>query len=193
MLRPKLLECPGSRLADVLRHGLCGLHSLLAQAHAEAPGDPGGAACSEFLEDLKRLLKGSPLATSSTIAQTGETPPVALSQETTLLFPDESGLSPPRAAEPVLPVSLASTGGTFHLGRLRESLASSPALRPYLGEMVFRSGTDSELWCEIQRLILRLPATLARKWRQQAAQLAQEAGPGKTLFRPTRIGALDSR
>jgi hypothetical protein len=40
----------------------------------------------------------------------------------------------------------------------------------------FRAQTDSELWEEVQRLLLRLPPAPANAWRQEAARAARAAG-----------------
>ncbi|MBW4609568.1 MAG: hypothetical protein KME22_20775 [Hassallia sp. WJT32-NPBG1] len=60
--------------------------------------------------------------------------------------------------------------------RLREEFDSDKELSLYLGNSPLQSQTDSDLWNEIQRKLLRIPEDVATYWRQHALNLAQEAG-----------------
>ncbi len=62
------------------------------------------------------------------------------------------------------------------LSHLREAFDSDPELNYYLGNSPLQSQTDSDLWNEIQRKLLRLPEDLATSWQQRTLALAQEAG-----------------
>ncbi|MEH2292987.1 hypothetical protein [Nostoc sp.] len=62
------------------------------------------------------------------------------------------------------------------LSRLREAFDSDLELSYYLGNSQLQSQTDSDLWNEIQRKLLRIPEDLAASWRQHTLDLAQEVG-----------------
>jgi hypothetical protein len=62
------------------------------------------------------------------------------------------------------------------LTRLRDEFDSDKELTLYLGNSPLQSQTDSDLWNEIQRKLLRIPEDVATYWRQHALNLAQEAG-----------------
>ena len=68
---------------------------------------------------------------------------------------------------------------SLQLSELRETFLGNSELSEYLGELELTSNEDSELWNEIQRLLLRLPATLARSWQEriQAKILVAGASP----------------
>lgn len=62
------------------------------------------------------------------------------------------------------------------LDYLRAAFDSDSELKLYLGNSPLYSQTDSELWNEIHRKLLRIPEDLAEIWRQRALELAQEVG-----------------
>ncbi|MEH2360776.1 hypothetical protein [Nostoc sp.] len=62
------------------------------------------------------------------------------------------------------------------LSRLREAFDSDLELSYYLGNSQLQSQTDSDLWNEIQRKLLRIPEDLAASWRSHTLDLAQEVG-----------------
>lgn len=62
------------------------------------------------------------------------------------------------------------------LSHLRDTFDFDPELIHYLGNSPLQSQTDSDLWHEIQRKLLRVPENLADTWRQRALDLAQEVG-----------------
>ncbi|MBW4564401.1 MAG: hypothetical protein KME32_25315 [Mojavia pulchra JT2-VF2] len=62
------------------------------------------------------------------------------------------------------------------LNHLREAFNTDKELSLYLGNTQLQSQTDSELWNEIQRKLLRVPEDMATYWRQRALDLAQEVG-----------------
>lgn len=62
------------------------------------------------------------------------------------------------------------------LSHLREAFDSDSELSDYLGNSQLQSRTDSDLWNEIQRKLLRVPEDLAATWRQRTLDLAQKVG-----------------
>ncbi len=62
------------------------------------------------------------------------------------------------------------------LSRLRDEFDSDKELALYIGNSPLQSQTDSDLWNEIQRKLLRVPEDIATSWRQRALNFAQEAG-----------------
>ncbi|MEA5504459.1 hypothetical protein VB735_15305 [Halotia wernerae UHCC 0503] len=62
------------------------------------------------------------------------------------------------------------------LNHLREAFEYDPELNYYLGDSPLQSQTDSDLWNEIHRKLLRVPEDLATSWRQRALELVQEVG-----------------
>ncbi|MBW4675406.1 MAG: hypothetical protein KME52_15695 [Desmonostoc geniculatum HA4340-LM1] len=65
---------------------------------------------------------------------------------------------------------------TLKLNHLREAFDSDSELNYYLGNSQLQSQTDSDLWNEIQRKLLRIPEELAAFWRQRTLDMAQEVG-----------------
>ena len=55
--------------------------------------------------------------------------------------------------------------------RLLNTFCSDTQLQNYLGKLQLQSTTDSELWNEIQRLLLRVPTNVADCWRHRLLQL----------------------
>lgn len=62
------------------------------------------------------------------------------------------------------------------LTHLRTAFDSDPELGLHLGNTPLQSQTDSDLWHEIQRKLLRLPEDLAKSWQQRALELAADIG-----------------
>jgi len=62
------------------------------------------------------------------------------------------------------------------LSHLREAFDSDSELNSYLGNSQLQSETDSDLWNEIQRKLLRMPEDLAASWRSHTLNMAQEIG-----------------
>ncbi|WP_017653972.1 hypothetical protein [Fortiea contorta] len=76
------------------------------------------------------------------------------------------------------PTSLAPTNHRqeLKLNHLRTAFDSDPELSLYLGNSSLQSQTDSNLWNEVQRKLLRVPEDTAILWRNRALELAQAAG-----------------
>jgi hypothetical protein len=62
------------------------------------------------------------------------------------------------------------------LTHLRQAFDADKELHSYLGNSPLSSQTDSDLWNEIQRKLLRIPEDVATSWRQIALKMAQQAG-----------------
>ncbi|MEH2071534.1 MAG: hypothetical protein V7K47_25845 [Nostoc sp.] len=62
------------------------------------------------------------------------------------------------------------------LSHLKDAFDSNSELNYYLGNSQLKSQTDSDLWNEIQRKLLRIPEELAVCWRQRSLDMAQEVG-----------------
>ncbi|WP_017714820.1 hypothetical protein [Kamptonema formosum] len=152
----KLLEIDSSDLARTLRFGLHGLQASLKVALAEYASDPGASACAALLSELEQLLApASP-----------QKPPTE-----NILFPPKDDYP----WEVLEPAPQTKPAVSRLLNRLRDAFVSDLELRSYLGDFQLQSSTDSDLWGEIQRKLLRVPETLAKSWRERALALAQEA------------------
>ncbi|MFB2891591.1 hypothetical protein ACE1CI_01470 [Aerosakkonemataceae cyanobacterium BLCC-F50] len=160
-----LLQIENSELSRLLRFGLYGLEASLKKARAELSQDPGTSMCDEVLSELHRLLEPS----SAKVREQ--------SKSTALRPNKESSLED--VLEPILvPTNVSNTTSTSEIKfkRLQEVFNSDKQLRPYLGNFRLESQTDSDLWNEIQRKLLRIPEDLATSWRERALDLAQEVG-----------------
>jgi len=62
------------------------------------------------------------------------------------------------------------------LSHLQQAFDSDSELSYYLGNSQLQSQTDSDLWNEIQRKLLRIPEDLAASWRSRTLDMAQEVG-----------------
>lgn len=76
----------------------------------------------------------------------------------------------------VAPLNNITSTNELKLTRLRDEFDANKELVFYLGNSPLQSQTDSDLWNEIQRKLLRIPEDIATYWRQHALNLAQEAG-----------------
>jgi hypothetical protein len=142
----KLLSTKNSNLALVLRLGLHGLRTQLQEALKIATTDPGSSACQELLKELDLLLK------------------VALQQESLsmdVLSTEDSSLW-----EDVLEPVTNELKSEFQLRQIGEILLSDEELSNYIGNNQFISTHDSDLWNEMQRLLLRLPEKIAHAWQE---------------------------
>jgi hypothetical protein len=154
----KLLEIDSSDLARTLRFALHGLQASLKVALAESASDPGASACADLLRELEQLLAPAP----------PQKPPTE-----NILFPAKDDYPWDNVFEPA---PQAKPAGSRLLDSFRDDFVSNKDLRSYLGDFQLESSTDSDLWGEIQRKLLRVPETLAKSLREHALALAQEAG-----------------
>jgi hypothetical protein len=76
----------------------------------------------------------------------------------------------------VAPLNNITSTNELKLTRLRDEFDSDKELTLYLGNSPLQSQTDSDLWNEIQRKLLRIPEDIATYWRQHALNLAEEVG-----------------
>ncbi|GAB1540718.1 hypothetical protein NUACC21_33870 [Scytonema sp. NUACC21] len=149
----KLLEIENSNLAWTLRLGLHGLRAQLQEALKIAKTDPGSSVCEELLRELDNLLEL-------------KTTPELTDEETVLPVEDNSSW------EDVLePVATESK-----LRPIAEAILSDRDLSNYIGQYEFRSTNDSDLWNEIQYLLLRVPEKIAHTWREQILKAVSQLG-----------------
>ncbi|NEO54440.1 MAG: hypothetical protein F6K54_15940 [Okeania sp. SIO3B5] len=71
------------------------------------------------------------------------------------------------------------SGNELKLIRLQELLLAENKLSEYVGSVELNSNNDSDLWQEVQCLLLRLPEPEANRWRKIALKLALEVGGEK--------------
>lgn len=161
----KLLQLDNSQLAQILRFGLHGLRGYLQAALKEFPSDPGAGNCQDLLRELDDLLQPAPPSAPPLVSvyhnskNTEKNPNIIIARQ------DET-VSISDIFQPV----------TLKLSRLRDAFVSDKKLATYLGKVELKSTTDSDLWDEIQRKLLRVPESLAKSWRERALELAAEAG-----------------
>lgn len=150
----KLLEIENSNLAWVLRLGLHGLRTQLQEALKMAQTDPGNSVCEELLRELDILLvevaNVQKLVREETNAPEGEN----ASWEDVL--------------EPV--------AGDLKLKPIGEALLVDRELINYIGQYEFYSTSDTDLWNEIQHLLLRVPEKLAHTWREYLVKAIGQIG-----------------
>jgi hypothetical protein len=148
-----LLALPDGRASQALRWGLCGLRASLQAALEEAPDTPGEAELRGLLGELDSLLEGA-RAASGLVLPPDEPPDArrAAGRE------DE----PPRSSPRLLP--------------LARTVAADPRLRGELDRSPIRQGSDENIWTDVQRLLLRVPAGLAEEWRRRSLKQAEQAG-----------------
>jgi len=157
----KLLDTENSDLAWVLRWGLYGLRATLHEAKQKYTTDPGISDCEELLKKLDRLLELAP-------RQKQEISDTVISPE------DEDSPFEPKSLQDIS--SFPESQNELKLIRLRDTFCSDTQLQNYLGKLQLQSTTDSELWNEMQLLLLRVPTNVADCWRQRLLELADLVG-----------------
>jgi hypothetical protein len=88
------------------------------------------------------------------------------------------------AGDPVLPsddvedaLSLEKTHPTARrLVQLARAMAEDPRLGPYLQAAPIRAISDDDVWNQVQRLLLRVPADVAGEWQKRSLDHAQQIG-----------------
>ena len=155
----KLLERDKSELAWVLRCGLYGLQGGLQKALQIYKTDPGLSDCQDLVNKLTDLLESDPGQKQQILDKTP--------------LPDDD--SP---FEPVLPLQSSPipspSQNEVKLIDLSEAFGSDPKLQTYLGKLQLQHTTDSDLWNQMQRLLLRVPINVSHSWRQQLIDRAQK-------------------
>ncbi|MBL1199876.1 MAG: hypothetical protein FWK04_12510 [Nostoc sp. GBBB01] len=89
-----------------------------------------------------------------------------------LLQPAPTPLHPDIGWEDVI----ITSQNPLKLNDLREAFNSDAELNYYLGNSPLQSQTDSDLWHEIQRKLLRVPEDLAASWQKRTLDMAQAVG-----------------
>ena len=153
----QLLKTDNSELARHLRHDLHGLCASLYSALQQDSSDPGAESCKKLIEQLNRLLQEA----------TPNRNELPLKDNSSLLATNKN-LSPKN--------STSDVSEALILEHLHNDFVSNETLRTCIGDLKLKSTTDSHLWNEIQRMLLRLSDPLAEEFGKKAVQLAQEAG-----------------
>jgi hypothetical protein len=169
----ELVKTNKSELARHLHHdlyGLCAsLQSALQQAKFNPETDPGIENCERLIEYLNQLLQE------------------ATSNKSKLLLKDDLSLLSNCDNVPVESSTLCGSG-LLILEHLRNDFISNATLRSHIGDLKLKSTSDSELWGEIQRLLLRLSERVAKEFGEKALQLVQQVGvepdPSKVVELP---------
>ncbi|NMG10861.1 hypothetical protein [Brasilonema sp. UFV-L1] len=160
----KLLKTDNSNLAWVLRLSLQGLRTQLQEALKTATPDPGSTACQELLRELDLLLEEA-------------FPQETLSEETVLSSKENSSWED--ILEPVTNEFKNELKDELELKQMSEALLSDRELSNYIGDYQFLSTNDSDLWNEMQRLLLRVPEKIAHVWQEQILIDASQIGARK--------------
>jgi hypothetical protein len=164
-----LLARSDSRAAQALRWGLRGLRAALEAALADIGDDPGGADLRGVLAELDALLEPAGSGAGPSLPVDGE----AGGHVSNLPEGDGTLETCPPAAPRLLPLATA--------------VAADPRLSAMLGGTPLRTGSDEEIWNDVQRLLLRAPPDLAEDWRQRSLALASQLGARAD---PTRVESL---
>lgn len=143
----KFLKTDNSELARLLQFSLYGVEAALKQALIKNPNDPGADLCQGALQELNTLLH----------------PPIETIENSNLT--DVLQIAP----SPIITSELK-------LRRLQNEFNSDKDLALCLGDTQLQSQTDSDLWNEVQRKLLRVPEDLAVSWRQRALVIAASVG-----------------
>ncbi|NEP33808.1 hypothetical protein [Moorena sp. SIO3B2] len=147
----KQLLVRDSELGRYLRHTLKGLYASLESARAEAislDNSEEATLCGQLSELLDQLLKEN-------------TSNEALSNKDTSKNTNSENLT-----------DFKNPG--LILQDFCNDFFTDKKLYPYIGDSKPRSTNDSDLWDEIQKLLLRVPGSMAQKWQNKALQSAKK-------------------
>ncbi len=158
----KLLAIEDSRLAWVLWLGLHGLQIQLREALKTDSADSGNTTCQELLKELDLLLESKDAINQKEIINKDVINKDAIYRVSTLLSTHEDVFEP--------------VPGELKLKNIAYLFQTERELTQYLGKYEFTSTNDSDLWNEIQRLLLRIPEKLAQTWRDRTLQFCREFG-----------------
>ncbi|GAB1542934.1 hypothetical protein NUACC21_56080 [Scytonema sp. NUACC21] len=177
----KLLNTKNSDLIEIVQSGLYGLRAQIEEALKKYPQDSGISDCQEILKALNSLLESAP-------KQNQKKPDDFLSEDDFPFEPasgqnhdkpeadlpsDDDFPFEPIPKQPISPLPVAQL--EMRLIRLK-AFISEQKLQDYLGSIKLQSTNDSELWKEIQLLLLRVPANIADSCQKKTLELAQEVG-----------------
>jgi hypothetical protein len=88
----------------------------------------------------------------------------------------EPSSSDPRLIKEVGDLKQPELTNKLKLLKLKEIFNNNSELNSYLGNSHIQGQTDTEIWNEIHRKLLRVPEDVATSWRHKALELAQEVG-----------------
>ncbi|MDM9380131.1 hypothetical protein QUB80_05385 [Chlorogloeopsis sp. ULAP01] len=182
----ELLNIEDSKLAWVLRLGLCGLRSQLQEALKQTTTDPGSTMCQELLQELDEILQSKIREVGDKgkegDAVTRDRGDAEKEGDAGNIFDKLSASSEPQnpswedVFEPVLEPVLSEVTGELQLKDISEALLADKELSPYIGEYQFHSSNDADLWNEMQRLLLRVPEKFAHLRRERILTEATQLG-----------------
>ncbi|NEP01025.1 MAG: hypothetical protein F6K58_20670 [Symploca sp. SIO2E9] len=169
-----LLKKENSTLAQILRFSLYGLHTSLTKALAEINDDPGASDCSELIKELNYLLEeNSESEGKEELISPSDTQSSEQDVSEQIIQPEPSQPVPEPESSSV------STTDELLLEPLRKDFLSDQDLLSYLAYLEpveLKSTNDSDLWNEVQRLLLRVPEKLAKEKREHFLDIAKGAG-----------------
>ncbi|MBV6627942.1 MAG: hypothetical protein KI793_34310 [Rivularia sp. (in: Bacteria)] len=145
----KLLNTKDSKLAWLLRLKLLGLQTELQEALKTEASDSGSDACRELLKELDVILNSQ------------------IQSNNTEKNPTWADVLEPVPNQFDSKLQLSQTPTQSNLIPITQTLLSYPELSQYTGEYQFYSTENSQLWNEMQRLLLRIPEKQAEKLRSQ--------------------------
>ncbi|MCC5635594.1 hypothetical protein LC593_06970 [Nostoc sp. CHAB 5844] len=125
---------------------------------------------SELARLVRCSLHGLEAALNQALTELPQDPGAEACAE--LLQEIQSWLQPAHEKETII----IQSSDKLKLNHLHEAWNADSELSLYLGDSTLQSQTDTDLWHEIHRKLLRIPDDLAAFWRKQALDLAQEIG-----------------
>ncbi|GAX42464.1 hypothetical protein NIES4075_34650 [Tolypothrix sp. NIES-4075] len=128
---------------------------------------------SELAQLLRFSLYGLEASLKKAQAELYDDPGAKICDE---VLQEISHLLQPSTVAPLNNTKIIPPTNELKLTRLRDEFDADKELCLYLGNSPLQSQTDSDLWNEIQRKLLRIPEDVATYWRQHALNLAQDAG-----------------
>ena len=181
----KLLAIEDSRLAWVLWLGLHGLQIQLREALKTDSADSGNLYCQELLKELDLLLQLKDAINQKEIISKDQKEIInkdAIYQKE-IRNKDAIYQKEITNKDAIYRVSTSTYEDVFEpvaeelkLKNIAQLLQKDRELIQHIGKYEFYSTNDSDLWNEIQRLLLRIPEKLAQTWRDRTLQLCREFG-----------------
>ena len=164
----KLLDMndSNSTIAWFVRSRLNEIESFLEEASTKFPHDPGAEISDAVRQEFRNISQPT-------------TPAIIKSQmkEKLVYINLPTQYSNSKDIKESTPHDSVTSTDEFKLYHLKNTFESDPELCRYLGEeFKLKSETDSDLWNEIQRKLLRLPKKIAISWKEKAVKLAEKAG-----------------
>jgi hypothetical protein len=200
----KLLAIEDSRLAWVLWLGLQGLQIQLREALKTDSADSGNILCQELIKELDLLLESKDAINQKQISPDAIYEEVANQKVINKDVINKDVINKDVINKDVINKDVINKDAILPFGnafseRVSTSLSTHEdvfepvpgelklkniaylfqterELIQYLGKYEFYSTTDSDLWNEIQRLLLRIPEKLAQTWRNRTLQMCRSFG-----------------